>query len=149
MYIIFCIISPFVDSSGLFDFGNIEEYVQSSVPNVTEQIDQSSMDKRLEKLYIEEIEKDIEKHVETHGYKISKCNIDADLKGISENPGIHSINLILKKNSIVDIEQVEINIGNKENSFKEEQSQDAEEIKIELAKNYQIRKDIIKIKISQ
>ena len=164
VYVVFCIISPFVNSSDLFDFENIDKYIEKSTSVSNEQVDQTSMDSRLEKLYIEEIEKDIEKKVEPYGYKVSKCKVDASLNSSSENPGIHSINLILTNKSVNSIEKIEINVDNKQNiqnkeniEYKEkientnqgETSSDAENIKEELAKNYEISKDIINVKINK
>ena len=59
IYVIYCLISPFVNKSKLFDLDNIniEKYTTSNI--IQSSINQESMDERLEKLYIEELEKNI------------------------------------------------------------------------------------------
>lgn len=142
IYIIFCIISPFVNSSALYDIGNIdlEKYTENIVENTTN-VNQESMNLRLQNLYIEEMKKDISKKVEETGYKVSKCDIDAELNNSSENAGIHNISLILNKKNI---EKVEIEFSNEKD---EKNSLEAEKIKDDLSKYYNIDKNLINIKI--
>lgn len=158
IYVVFCIISPFVNASNLFEFTELNQYVENTTSISNEQVDQTSMNLRLEKLYIEQIKNDIEKKVDTYGYKVSKCSIDADLDSSSQNPGIHSIDLVLKKKGIVDVEKVEISVTNEENidttENKENENQietnsDVQTIKEALAQSYEISNDIIKIKINK
>ena len=121
IYIIFCMISPFVNSSALYDIGNI--------------------DLRLQNLYIEEMKRDISKKVEDAGYKLSKCDIDADLNNSSENAGIHRIGLTISRKNI---EKVEIDFSNKTN---EKNTNEEEQIKDDIAKYYEIDKNLINVKI--
>ena len=94
IYVIFCLISPFVNGSNLYHLGDIdlEQYVENASQNETI-VNQESMDARLQELYIEQLEKDIENKVEEKGYTLYQCNIDADLNTTSDNPGIHKIDL--------------------------------------------------------
>lgn len=149
IYIIFCMISPFVNSSNLFNFEDINQYITNSTKEASTQVDQTSMDSRLEQLYVEEIKKDIEKQVQTYGYKVKKSTIDADLNNASSNPGIHKINLILERNAISSIEKVEINIGDKVDTNEEQPRGEIETIKNELAKTYEIDPGIITIKTTK
>ena len=105
-------------------------------------INQESIDYRLQQLYIEELKKDIAKKLEENGFEMDKCDIDAELRASSENPGIHKINLsIHPKRS--GIEAVKIDIGN---NVQEAMSQEVEKIKEILAKEYEIDPESISIK---
>ena len=153
VYVVFSIISPFVNSSALYDTRNItiEALVENIVKTNQTTVNQESMDLRLEKLYIDELKSDIKNRVKEYGYDIYKCDIDANLKNSSENPGIHKINLILKEvaGGIEGIERVNINIRNETESQSEESesSGDIENIKKDLANYYEISTDIITIHI--
>ncbi len=153
VYVVFCIISPFVDNS-LYSFDKLDEidlsdYVENATLAENTTVNQESMDLRLQELYIQELENNIEAQVQEYGYNMSKCDIDADLNSSSENPGIHSIKLELQeKGRISNIESVEINISNNTN-IEEDQNNDqkTKELKKSLAEHYEIDEDIIKISI--
>ena len=153
VYVVFCIISPFVDNS-LYSFDKLDEidlsdYVENATLAENTTVNQESMDLRLQELYIQELENNIEAQVQEYGYNMSKCDIDADLSSSSENPGIHSIKLELQeKGRISNIESVEINISNNTN-IEEAQNNDqkTKELKKSLAEHYEIDEDIIKISI--
>ena len=153
VYVVFCIISPFVDNS-LYSFDKLDEidlgdYVENAISTENMTVNQESMDLRLQELYIQELENNIEAQVQEYGYNMSKCDIDADLNSSSENPGIHSIKLELQeKGRISNIESVEINISNNTN-IEEDQNNDqkTKELKKSLAEYYEIDEDIIKISI--
>ena len=76
IYIIFTMISPFIsDKKMLSTFSslatqnlediNLDDYVKN----------QTSMDKRLEELYQDELEKDIIKKLNEKGYEVKNCNV--------------------------------------------------------------------------
>ena len=144
IYVVFCMISPFVKNKSLYNF-DIEDYIENTTKTQETSVNQSSMDIRLEKLYVEELEKDVKKKIQENGYDVSKCNIDADLKTSSDNPGIHKIDLIIyEKNKI---EDVQINIGTESNETQNDEK--IEHLKEVLANYYEIEKDIIKIKLKK
>ena len=153
VYVVFCIISPFVDNS-LYSFDKLDEidlgdYVENATSTENTTVNQESMDLRLQELYIQELENNIEAQVQEYGYNMSKCDIDADLSSSSENPGIHAIKLELQeKGKISNIESVEINISRNSN-IEEAQNNDQKtaELKKSLAEYYEIDEDIIKISI--
>lgn len=153
VYVVFCIISPFVDNS-LYSFDKLDEidlgdYVENAISTENTTVNQESMDLRLQELYIQELENNIEAQVQEYGYNMSKCDIDADLSSSSENPGIHAIKLELQeKGKISNIESVEINISRNSN-IEEAQNNDQKtaELKKSLAEYYEIDEDIIKISI--
>lgn len=146
IYIIFCLISPFVNNKGLFDLKklDLEKYTQNI--NKSSIIAEKNMDNRLQQLYIDELKNDIQKRVEEFGYNLYKCEIDANLNSQSSNPGIHKISLIIeeKKENLINIEKVEINQNINDNLSN---SQEINEIKNSIAKYYEIDSEIIKIKL--
>ena len=97
VYILFNIISPVIQNKDLLT--SIDEYDIEQYNNTTNSqyvIDQSSMDKRLEKIYLEELENDITNKFEEKGYIIRKCIIDAELNTSKKNAGIHLIKVIVE-----------------------------------------------------
>ena len=146
IYITFCIISPFVNSQKLFAVDEIDLETMIEKSKMQTNINQESMDKRLEKLYIEELEKNINTKLSEFGYEISKSKIDANLKSDSENPGIHYIKLTIKKSkkNNINIERVEIG----DSSNLEDNEEEKERIKKEIANYLEVDEKNIDIKIS-
>ena len=127
--------------------GIYEKYTTSNI--IQSSINQESMDERLEKLYIEELEKNINIKLNEFGYEIYKCKIDANLNSNKENPGIHRINLIIKENkkNQIQIDDVEI-----ENTYEMPEDKvsiisKVEELKQVIANYLEIGKEIIIVKI--
>ncbi len=121
IYILFTIISPVVKNKEVFSF---DEYsVENNVPkqNTTEE---SSMNKKIEEIYLQELENNITSKFANNGVKIKKCLIDAELDNSKKNSGIHLITIKLSESE----NQDKIN-----------------EIISEIVKEYEI--DISKIKI--
>ena len=147
VYIIYCLISPFVAKDKLFNLDNfdLEKYTVNNIKQSN--INQESMDKRLETLYIEEIERNINTKIKENGYEIYKCKIDANLNSNKENPGIHSINLIVKEiDKKIQVEKVEVT-NTKVKQDERDKNEIIEELKQEIAEYLEISKDIVSIKI--
>lgn len=97
VYILFNILSPVIQNKDLLT--SVDEYDLGQYNNTTNSqyvIDQSSMDKRLEKIYLEELENSITKKFEEKGFVINKCTIDAELDTSKKNAGIHLIKVIIE-----------------------------------------------------
>lgn len=97
VYILFNILSPVIQNKDLLT--SVDEYDLEQYNNTTNSqyvIDQSSMDKRLEKIYLEELENSITKKFEEKGFVINKCTIDAELDTSKKNAGIHLIKVIIE-----------------------------------------------------
>lgn len=94
VYVLFNIISPVIENKESFsiDKYNIENYETKS----EYEIDQSSMDKRLEKIYLEELKNKVTSKFEDNDFNVIKCNIDAELDTTKKNAGIHLISVKLK-----------------------------------------------------
>ena len=94
IYVLFNIISPVIKNKEDFsiDKYNFENYETSS-QNV---IDQSSMDARIEKIYLEELEDTVTSKFEDNGFEVTKCDVDAVLDTNKKNAGIHLITVKIK-----------------------------------------------------
>lgn len=98
LYILFSIIAPFVNNSNVLNF-NIEdvyfdyskEISSTSATSMEGEVNQASMDDRLNKLYKEQLESDITQKVEEKGYDVRKCKVDAHIS--ESDTGIESITL--------------------------------------------------------
>lgn len=95
LYILFSIISPFIENSSKINFNKIDlnSYVDGTktTSSIIEEVNQTSMDNRLNQIYKEELEKDITQKVEEKGYEVEKCKVVAH---ISQNDnGIEKITL--------------------------------------------------------
>lgn len=99
LYILFSIISPFIEKNNefSFDYANIDFFTQyvEEASSISDKVDQTSMDNRLNVLYEEELQKDIIQKVGEKGYEVESCKVDAH---ISQNDsGIEKINLKINK----------------------------------------------------
>lgn len=94
IYVLFNIISPVIKNKDILTFEeiNLEKYASNSY----EEVDQTSMDKRLEKIYLEELEQNIKAKFEDNEITIIKCTIDAELDTSKKNSGIHLIKIKIK-----------------------------------------------------
>ena len=149
LYLLFNIISPFIqnkDKINISEF-NLEEYMNNT-QEVSTNVNQESMDKRLNEIYVEELEKDIKKKLANRGYTVTSCNIVASIDKEGESTGIENITLQVEKNNETnDEEESTINEdSNKEvnkNSNTTTQSEEArEKIENTLVKEIQKIKDI-------
>lgn len=122
VYVLFNIISPIINNQEKIsiDKYNIENYTVSS----QQVIDQSSMDERIEKIYLKELEDTVTSRFEENGCTVLKCNVDAILDTNQKNAGIHMINVKVK--SPADEETIS-------------------KIKSELASEFEIKEDKIQV----
>lgn len=140
IYIIFCMISPFTQINETFSLGSIsekiEEYGKESI-----QENQTSMDARLEELYIEEIEKSISEELYNIGYEVKKCEVQANLNSKIDKSGIESITIKVKKyiKEESDIEKVE-NVNISINNHKKENTTNIEDDDIKIIKKIILEK---------
>ena len=97
LYILFTIISPFIKNRTLFNVENIDLSKElNNYSSVETSVDQTSMDERIQVLYVEELEKDITKKVEEKGYEVTECKVKANIQ--DENNTISKIKLKIEKN---------------------------------------------------
>ena len=101
IFILYNIISPFIKDKSMLKFENLNLDTYSIGNKSTEnsiEVNQESMDRRLEELYTEEIKKDIKKKVEKQGYIVKKCKVKANMTGKEDDVGIKKIELKVEKN---------------------------------------------------
>lgn len=110
IFIIFNIISPAIENKNLLDVNqiNLESYTTNQVSS---EVNQTSMNERIEDLYIEQLEKDITKKIKEKGYEVINCKVNAQIADNEEDTKITKIKLKIKQG---------------ENSNKEESSDDVE-----------------------
>ena len=121
VYVLFNIISPIIKNKEKLVFSEIDldKYITTST-----KVEQSSMDARLEKIYLDELENNIKSKFKNAEIEIIKCTIDAELDTTKKNAGIHSIDVKVKN---VDDEQKVL------------------KLKQEIIEEYEISEDKIKI----
>lgn len=94
IYVLFNIISPIIKNKDDF---SIEKYsIENYETKSQYEVDQSSMDARLEKIYLDELKKTVMSRFEENGFEVTKCTIDAVLDTTKKNAGIHLIIVKLK-----------------------------------------------------
>ena len=98
VYILFTIISPFIKNKQTIDVSNFEIEKYNNYTSSSGKTTQTSMDKRIEELYIDKLEKDISKKVKEQGYDILNCDVEAKLNDSEEDSEISKIKLQVKKN---------------------------------------------------
>lgn len=146
VYILFCIISPFIKESKSFTIDDVDLAKYYAKEN--KEINQESMDKKLQELYLEELEQDVIKKVEENGYKVIKCKVNAILDSNSEEAGINKITLEISKNinkKIAEVEDIEININSKDKEEKNNENEETIELAKKLSEYYQIDEKKISI----
>jgi len=157
LYIIFCIISPFINKE---EFAQIFKKTQKSLEKMQIEAQVSSQqnaDNSIESLYIDEFKKDVIKRVEQLGYKVKECDVEIEIDATKDNAGINSIYLKIgqeKMNQeqstnveIENVEKVEISINDKEdaNNNVKEETTDTKRVKEFLSYYYEIGKEKIQV----
>ena len=91
VYVLFNIISPIIKNKEKI---SVEEYNIDKYETKSQyEVDQSSMDERIEKIYLEELKNNAISKFEEAGFSVEKCVVDAELDTTKKNAGIHSINV--------------------------------------------------------
>ena len=96
IFILYNIISPLIKNKNSLSFEESE--LSKYMGNTTSlEVNQESMDKRIEELYIQEIEKDITKKVSKKGFDVKYCRVKAKFTGDENDMGINKITLRIEK----------------------------------------------------
>ena len=175
IYLLFNIISPIISNQETFSLSNfdINDYANNVEMQISsENVNQSSMDKRIQEIYLEELEKDITNKLENKGYKVNKCAVKGRFENNEEN-GISeiyleieqgntennstnneisentSINQTLEDVMVKEIQKIkEIDIGESQNNNEEEtnlNNTDIQKIKEFLIEEYGVSEKCLKI----
>ena len=122
VFVLFNIISPIIKNKDNF---SVEKYNTEKYESQSQyEIDQSSMDTRIEKIYLEELEKKTQEKFQDNGYVVTKCKVDAVLDTTKKNAGISLITIKIEKT---------------------DETEKLEKVKSELATEFEISEDKIKI----
>lgn len=97
IFVLFNIISPFINNKDNLSLTSID--IENYTNTQNENINQTSMDNRIQDLYEKELEKDITNKIENQGYKVNKCNVNASIvkNSESEENTINKITLKIEK----------------------------------------------------
>lgn len=113
LYIIFNIISPFIKNKDILDVSTYDFNEYSNYITNQSSMNQSSINSRIEDMYIEELEKDITKKINELGYKVTTCNVYATLSSKNEENYIEQIELTIEKTENQQTEEKEQTIEDK------------------------------------
>ena len=162
LYILFSIIEPFIENSNELKFNVEDLYNQYSVETSaeSENVNQKSMDSRLDELYKQKLENDIVQKLDEEGYVVENCDVKAHIS--SNDTGIELITIRIKEkkdnsnendenqsnekmnieekivNEIQKIQKVEINVSKNQDNSSDELTQSEQQ-------NQNITKNDIKI----
>ena len=162
LYILFSIIEPFIENSNELKFNVEDLYNQYSVETLaeSENVNQKSMDSRLDELYKQKLENDIVQKLDEEGYVVEDCDVKAHIS--SNDTGIELITIKIKEkkdnsnendenqsnetmnieekivNEIQKIQNVEINVSKNQDNSSDESTQSEQQ-------NQNITKNDIKI----
>lgn len=162
LYILFSIIEPFIENSNELKFNVEDLYNQYSVETSaeSENVNQKSMDSRLDELYKQKLENDIVQKLDEEGYVVEDCDVKAHIS--SNDTGIELITIKIKEkkdnsnendenqsnekmnieekivNEIQKIQKVEINVFKNQDNSSDESTQSEQQ-------NQNITKNDIKI----
>ena len=107
LFILYNIISPFIKDKNALKFEEDDLQTFTSTEMKTLEVDQESMDKRLEELYIQQIEKDITKKLEKKGYIVKTCKVQAKIYNDEDTTGINKIKIKIEKGEVKEEEKKE------------------------------------------
>lgn len=146
VYVIFSIISPFVNSKKIYSLATKEfnSYIETSASNYKE----NTINNTYEDLYTKELENDLKERIKGFGYNTKKCIVQATFDRDKPNAGINKIYIVISDNnsSIKDIDKIQIN--NKEvinTNINSNDNESMKKIRRELSKIYEIDENIIYI----
>ena len=155
LYIIFCIISPFIDKEKFTKSLENAQKILEKMQIETQVSSGGNANSSIEALYIQEFEKDVIKKVEEQGYKVNKCEVELEINATKDNAGINAIYLKIEETNnkkgtnveIENVEKVEIGINNEEvgENKSEEETENCKKIKKFLSAYYEISEEKIKI----
>ena len=160
IYLLFTMISPFMNNKDIWNPKelNLESYVTTETSTT---LDQSSMDERIQELYIQELEKDITKKLKEKGYEVTTCKVKAQISDKEEETKITKIKVKVHKpqedtiqkkeedleNQIVTqiqkIKPIDTTIQQEEKEKSEESSQENKSTKVNKSDIQNIKKFLI------
>ena len=166
LFILYNIISPFIKDKNSLKFKEEDLQTFTTEENKQIEVNQELMDRRLEELYIQEIEKDITKKLEKKGYIVKSCKVQAKISKDEDSTGITKIKLKIEKGempeneekqqeeienkiitTIQNVKKVDTKISKKENNIGDAllEKVDIQNIKQFLIKEYEVNEKCLEI----
>ena len=97
IFLLFNIISPLIKNKDNLNVNNIN-LNETTVSASSEDVDQTSMNKRIKKLYEQELEKDISKKLKDKGFEVKSCNVNTQVSSNeNEETKINKIKVSIDK----------------------------------------------------
>lgn len=106
VFVLFNIISPFINNKEKLSMSSID--LENYTINEKSEVNQSSMDDRIQKLYEDQLEKDIKNKLNEKGYNVTSCKVKANIAE-NEKSSITKIKLEVEKSK----EEQTTNVENK------------------------------------
>lgn len=106
VFVLFNIISPFINNKEKLSMSSID--LENYTINEKNEVNQSSMDDRIQKLYEDQLEKDIKNKLNEKGYNVTSCKVKANIAE-NEKSTITKIKLEVEKSK----EEQTTNVENK------------------------------------
>ncbi len=155
IYLIFNIVSPVIKNKDIFNVNNIN-LNETTIITSSEKVDQTSMNKRIKKLYEQKLEKDITKKLKEKGYEVKLCSVTTQVStNENEETKINKIKVNVDKtndkNKIEDknteskivteiqkIKKIDTNIGEDKHENEKQENKNIDKSDIQNIKNFLI-----------
>ena len=154
IFIIFSIISPFVNKKVLYDIELPKELKDYTIQNTI-----NAQTEDLNKIYKNTFEKEIIQTVKKNGYEVYKCNVEGNFDAEKQNVGITKIELVLESKILIeeekndntikikDVEKIEIGEKKEDTDLKKITDKEIKQLKKALSERYEIEPKTIDIQI--
>ena len=155
IYLIFNIVSPVIKNKDILNVNNIN-LNETTISTSSEEVDQTSMNKRIKKLYEQKLEKDITKKLKEKGYEVKLCSVTTQVStNENEETKINKIKVNVDKtndkNKIEDknteskivteiqkIKKIDTNIGEDKHENEKQENKNIDKSDIQNIKNFLI-----------
>ena len=155
IYLIFNIVSPVIKNKDIFNVNNIN-LNETTIITSSEKVDQTSMNKRIKKLYEQKLEKDITKKLKEKGYEVKLCSVTTQVStNENEETKINKIKISIDKTNdtnkteeknteskivteIQKIKKIDTNIGEDKHENEKQENKNIDKSDIQNIKNFLI-----------
>ena len=155
IYLIFNIVSPVIKNKDIFNVNNIN-LNETTIITSSEEVDQTSMNKRIKKIYEQELEKDITKKLKEKGYEVKDCSVTTQVStNETEETKINKIKVSIDKTidtnkteeknteskivtEIQKIKKIDTNIGEDKHENEKQENKNIDKSDIQNIKNFLI-----------
>ena len=155
IYLIFNIVSPVIKNKDILNVNNIN-LNETTISTSSEEVDQTSMNKRIKKIYEQELEKDITKKLKEKGYEVKDCSVTTQVStNENEETKINKIKISIDKTNdtnkteeknteskivteIQKIKKIDTNIGEDKHENEKQENKNIDKSDIQNIKNFLI-----------